>query len=207
MCQGEGTVTVEMQFMADIQLVCEACNGKRFRTDTLEILYRGKTISDLLELTVDEAIDFFGSDTSNKMAKRITEKLTPLQQVGLGYVHLGQSSSTLSGGEAQRIKLATFLSMAGSVHPVLFVFDEPTTGLHFHDVAKLLKSFEALIQRGHSIIVIEHHPDVIKCADYVIDLGPDSGDAGGELVFEGTPEDLVKCKKSITGVYIKEKLN
>jgi excinuclease ABC subunit A len=206
MCQGEGSVTVEMQFMADIQLTCEACKGKRFKADTLEIMYRGKNIFDLLELTVDEAIEFFGSDNTNKTAKRICDKLMPLQQVGLGYVHLGQSSSTLSGGEAQRIKLATFLAMAGSVHPVLFVFDEPTTGLHFHDVAKLLKSFDALIQRGHSIVVVEHHPDVIKCADYVIDLGPESGESGGELVFAGTPEELVKCKESITGKFLKEKL-
>jgi excinuclease ABC subunit A len=205
-CQGEGTVTVEMQFMADIQLTCEACKGKRFKSDTLEILYRGKNISQLLEFTVDEAIDFFGVDTTNKTAQRITEKLKPLQQVGLGYVKLGQSSSTLSGGEAQRIKLATYLSMAGSVHPVLFVFDEPTTGLHFHDVAKLLKSFEALIQRGHSVLVIEHNLEVVKSADYVIDMGPESGDGGGEVVFSGTPENLVKCKFSITAKYLKEKL-
>lgn len=205
-CQGEGSVTVEMQFMADIQLSCEACKGKRFKSDTLEILYRGKNISELLELTVDEAVDFFSADTANRTAVRITEKLKPLQQVGLGYVQLGQSSSTLSGGEAQRIKLATYLSMAGSVHPVLFVFDEPTTGLHFHDVAKLLKSFEALIQRGHSVVVIEHNLEVVKSADYVIDMGPESGDLGGEIVFCGTPEDLIRCKESITGRYLKEKL-
>jgi excinuclease ABC subunit A len=205
-CQGEGTITVEMQFMADIQLPCEACKGKRFKADTLEILYKGKTISDILELTIDEAIEFFSNDDKNKTAQKIVEKLKPLQEVGLGYVHLGQSSSTLSGGEAQRIKLATFLSMGANANSVLFVFDEPTTGLHFHDVAKLLKSFEALIKKGHSILVIEHNLDVIKCADWVIDLGPESGDEGGYVVFEGTPEELVKCKKSITGKYLKEKV-
>lgn len=205
-CQGEGTITVEMQFMADIQLPCESCKGKRFKADTLEILYKGKTISDILELTIDEAIEFFGSDDKNRTAQRIADKLKSLQDVGLGYVHMGQSSSTLSGGEAQRIKLATFLSMASANNPVLFVFDEPTTGLHFHDVSKLLKSFEALIQKGHSILVIEHNLDVIKCADWVIDIGPESGDEGGYIVFEGTPEDLAKSKKSITAKYIKEKL-
>ncbi|MFO0356684.1 MAG: excinuclease ABC subunit UvrA [Sphingobacteriaceae bacterium] len=205
-CQGEGTITVEMQFMADIQLQCEACKGKRFKADTLEILYKGKSISDILELTIDEAIDFFSNDDKNKTALKIVDKLKPLQEVGLGYVHLGQSSSTLSGGEAQRIKLATFLSMGANANSVLFVFDEPTTGLHFHDVAKLLMSFEALIKKGHSILVIEHNLDVIKCADWVIDLGPESGDEGGYVVFEGTPEDLVKSKKSITGKYLKEKL-
>lgn len=205
-CQGEGTITVEMQFMADIQLPCEACKGRRFKADTLEILYKGKSISDILELTIDEAIDFFSNDDKNKTALKIVEKLKPLQEVGLGYVHLGQSSSTLSGGEAQRIKLATFLSMGANANSVLFVFDEPTTGLHFHDVAKLLKSFEALIRKGHSILVIEHNLDVIKCADWVIDLGPESGDEGGYVVFEGTPEDLVKSKKSITGKYLKDKV-
>lgn len=206
MCQGEGTITVEMQFMADIQLPCEACKGKRFKADTLEILYKGKSISDILELTIDEAIDFFGNDDKNRTAQKIVEKLKPLKEVGLGYVHLGQSSSTLSGGEAQRIKLATFLSMGANANSVLFVFDEPTTGLHFHDVAKLLRSFEALIKKGHSILVIEHNLDVIKCADWVIDLGPESGDEGGYVVFEGTPEDLVKSKKSITGKYLMDKV-
>lgn len=205
-CQGEGTITVEMQFMADIQLPCESCKGKRFKADTLEILYKGKSISDILELTIDEAIEFFGSDDKNRTAQKIVEKLKSLQDVGLGYVHMGQSSSTLSGGEAQRIKLATFLSMASTNNPVLFVFDEPTTGLHFHDVSKLLKSFEALINKGHSILVIEHNLDVIKCADWVIDIGPESGDEGGYIVFEGTPEDLVKNKKSITAKYLKDKL-
>lgn len=206
LCQGEGIITVEMQFMADIELPCESCKGKRFKADTLEILYRGKSISDILELTVDEAIDFFKADDKNKSANKIVEKLKSLQDVGLGYVHLGQSSNTLSGGEAQRIKLATFLSLASNNNPVLFVFDEPTTGLHFHDISKLLKSFEALINKGHSIVVIEHNLEVIKCADWVIDLGPESGDGGGTVVFEGTPEGLAQHKKSITGKYLKEKL-
>ncbi|MBL7917740.1 MAG: ATP-binding cassette domain-containing protein, partial [Bacteroidia bacterium] len=207
LCQGEGIITVEMQFMADIELPCESCKGKRFKADTLEILYRGKSISDILELTVDEAIDFFKADDKNKSANKIVEKLKSLQDVGLGYVHLGQSSNTLSGGEAQRIKLATFLSLASNNNPVLFVFDEPTTGLHFHDISKLLKSFEALINKGHSIVVIEHNLEVIKCADWVIDLGPESGDGGGTVVFEGTPEGLAQHKKSITGKYLKEKLS
>ncbi len=206
LCQGEGIITVEMQFMADIELPCESCKGKRFKADTLEILYRGKSISNILELTVDEAIEFFKGDDKNKSAIKIAEKLKSLQDVGLGYVHLGQSSNTLSGGEAQRIKLATFLSLASNSNPVLFVFDEPTTGLHFHDISKLLKSFEALINKGHSIVVIEHNLEVIKCADWVIDMGPESGDGGGTVVFEGTPENLAQHKKSITGKYLKEKL-
>jgi excinuclease ABC subunit A len=206
MCQGEGTITVEMQFMADIQLPCESCKGKRFKSDTLEILYRGKSIADILDMTIDDAIAFFSVDDENRVAMKIVDKLKPLQDVGLGYVHLGQSSSTLSGGEAQRIKLATFLGMGGANNSVLFVFDEPTTGLHFHDVSKLLKSFEALINKGHSIIVIEHNLDVIKCADWVIDLGPESGDEGGYIVFEGTPEGLVANKKGYTAKYLKEKL-
>jgi len=206
MCQGEGTITVEMQFMADIQLPCESCKGKRFKSDTLEILYRGKSIADILDMTIDDAIAFFSVDDENRVAMKIVDKLKPLQDVGLGYVHLGQSSSTLSGGEAQRIKLATFLGMGGANNLVLFVFDEPTTGLHFHDVSKLLKSFEALINKGHSIIVIEHNLDVIKCADWVIDLGPESGDEGGYIVFEGTPEGLVSNKKGYTAKYLKEKL-
>jgi excinuclease ABC subunit A len=206
MCQGEGTITVEMQFMADIQLPCESCKGKRFKADTLEILYNGKSIADVLDMTIDDAIAFFSADEKNRTAQKIVDKLKPLQDVGLGYVHLGQSSSTLSGGEAQRIKLATFLSLGSSSGNILFVFDEPTTGLHFHDVSKLLKSFDALIAKGHSILVIEHNLEVIKCADWIIDLGPESGDEGGNLVFEGTPEALVASKKGITSKYLKEKL-
>ncbi|MGZ4098689.1 MAG: excinuclease ABC subunit UvrA [Bacteroidia bacterium] len=202
-CQGEGEITVEMQFMADIQLTCEACKGKRFKEETLEVTYKGKSIADILDMTVDDSIEFFSKEEKNK---RIIEKLKPLQDVGLGYVHLGQSSSTLSGGEAQRIKLASFLTGINSSASTLFVFDEPTTGLHFHDVAKLLKSFDALIKKGHSIIVIEHNLDVIKCADWVIDMGPEGGEHGGTVVFEGIPEDLAKEKKSYTGKYLKEKL-
>lgn len=205
-CQGEGQITVEMQFMADIQLICENCNGKRFKSETLEINFRGKNIADILELTIDDAIDFFENETENKICKKIIEKLKPLQDVGLGYVQMGQSSSTLSGGEAQRIKLASFLLQGNSNTPTLFIFDEPTTGLHFHDVKKLLKSFELLLNNGHSIIVIEHNLDIIKCADWIIDLGPEGGDKGGEIIFEGEPEELVRHKKSITGKYLKEKL-
>ena len=206
-CEGEGVVTIEMQFMADIELVCEACKGKRFKAETLEVTFQQKSISDVLEMTVDDAIVFFSLDKENKTCKKILEKLQALHAVGLGYVQLGQSSSTLSGGEAQRIKLASFLIQINNTQPTLFVFDEPTTGLHFHDVSKLLKSFEALLTKGHSIIVIEHNLDVIKCADWVIDMGPEGGAEGGTIVFEGTPEDLIKSKKSFTGHYLKEKLN
>jgi excinuclease ABC subunit A len=205
-CQGEGETTVEMQFMADIQLTCESCKGKRYKAETLEILYKEKTISDVLELTVDEAVTFFGIEEENKTCRRILEKLLPLQAVGLGYVHLGQSSSTLSGGEAQRIKLASFLIQINNTSPTLFIFDEPTTGLHFHDVAKLLKSFDALINKGHSIAVIEHNMDVVKCADWVIDIGPEGGEHGGTVVFEGTPEELARSGKGYTSQYVKEKL-
>jgi excinuclease ABC subunit A len=203
-CQGEGEITVEMQFMADIHLVCESCKGKRFKDEILEITFEGKNIYDILDLTVDEAIAFFGEQKSTT-SKKIAKLLKPLQDVGLGYVKLGQSSSTLSGGESQRIKLASFLAKEkGS--PSLFIFDEPTTGLHFHDIRKLLDSFNALIARGHSIIIIEHNLDVIKCADWVIDLGPEGGKDGGKVVFEGTPEDLIKAKESHTGQALKEKL-
>ena len=203
-CQGEGEITVEMQFMADVHLVCESCKGKRFRDEILEITFEGKNIFDILDLTVNEAIDFFGGQKSTS-AKKIARLLKPLQDVGLGYVKLGQSSSTLSGGESQRIKLASFLAKEkGS--PSLFIFDEPTTGLHFHDIRKLLDSFNALIARGHSIIIIEHNLDVIKCADWVIDLGPEGGKDGGRIIFEGKPEDLVKIQESYTGAALKEKL-
>ncbi len=208
-CEGEGEVTVEMQFMADIHLVCEACNGKRFKQDILEITYQDKNISEVLNMTVDDAIDFFGqAQRPTNTEKKIVQKLQPLSDVGLGYVHLGQPSSTLSGGEAQRIKLASFLGIGqNSNTPTLFIFDEPTTGLHFHDISKLLYAFNALIKQGHSLIIIEHNVEIIKCADWIIDLGPDGGSSGGNIVFEGIPENLVKAKGSYTGAYLKEKLN
>ena len=205
-CEGEGEVTIEMQFMADVHLVCDVCNGKRYKDDVLEILYRGKSISDVLNMTIDEAITFFSEDTSSALLRRLVEKLTPLKDVGMGYVHLGQSSSTLSGGEAQRIKLATFLSKGSEAGNTLFIFDEPTTGLHFHDIKKLLKAFNMLVDKGHTLLVIEHHPDVMKCADWIVDLGPEGGDKGGNLVFQGTPEDLLKCKASYTAESLKGKL-
>jgi len=192
-CEGEGIITVEMQFMADVTLPCENCKGKRFKEEILEITYREKSISDILDMTIDEAMDFFAADEKN--GRKIAEKLRPLQDVGLGYIKLGQSSSTLSGGEAQRVKLAYFLSKGSTAGNTLFIFDEPTTGLHFHDIHNLLKAFDALIGNGHSIMVIEHNLDVVKCADWIIDLGPDGGKDGGELLFEGTPEDML----SITG--------
>lgn len=201
-CKGDGVVTIEMQFMADVHLECEACKGKRFKKEILEVNFEGKNIFDVLNLTVDEALAFF---TENKQDK-IAQKIQPLQDVGLGYVALGQSSSTLSGGEAQRVKLATFLGKGAVKERALFIFDEPTTGLHFHDIQKLLQSFQALIEKGHSIIVIEHNLDMVKCADYVIDIGPDGGKKGGTVVATGTPEDIVKNKKSITGIYLKDKL-
>jgi len=216
-CEGEGTVTIEMQFMADIQLVCENCKGKRFKQEILDVEYRGKSVADILDLTVDEAMEFFSAPLkSHNHESKINARLKPLQDVGLGYVHLGQASSTLSGGEAQRIKLASFLgkghgadasvSYEGGGRHTLFIFDEPTTGLHFHDIKKLLKSFDALIAQGHSILVIEHNAEVIKCADWVIDLGPEGGEAGGYVVFEGTPDDLVECKESYTGKFLKDKM-
>ena len=201
-CQGEGTVTIEMQFMADVHLTCDVCNGKRFKDEILEVTFQEKTISDILGLTVDEAIAFFEAHKQ----KKVVDRLLPLQEVGLGYIHLGQSSSSLSGGEAQRVKLASFLSKGGTTDNTLFIFDEPTTGLHFHDIHKLLHAFNALIDRGHTIVVIEHHTDVIKCADWVIDLGPEGGLAGGNLVFEGTPEALAEVPESYTGRYLREKL-
>jgi excinuclease ABC subunit A len=197
-CQGEGTIKVEMQFMADVTLICEACGGRRFKPDILEVRYRRHNIADVLDFTVNQAIDFF-SIQRELAAKKIAEKLKPLQDVGLGYVKLGQSSSTLSGGESQRVKLASFLSKDVKADPTLFIFDEPTTGLHFHDIKRLLKVFNALISCGHSIVVVEHNIEIIKCADWVIDLGPEGGEQGGQLVFAGTPEDLVYCRKSHTG--------
>ncbi|WP_348823110.1 excinuclease ABC subunit UvrA [Flavobacterium aestuarii] len=201
-CKGEGSINVEMVFMADVQLPCETCNGKRFKKEVLEVTFDGKNINDILTMTIDDSIVFF---EKNKQAK-IIQKLQPLQDVGLGYVQLGQSSSTLSGGEAQRIKLASFLVKGTIKEKALFVFDEPTTGLHFHDIKKLMASFDALIEKGHSILVIEHNLDLIKCADWIIDLGPEGGENGGLLLAKGTPEEIVKDKKSITAKYLKEKL-
>ncbi|HJR99524.1 MAG TPA: excinuclease ABC subunit UvrA, partial [Flavobacterium sp.] len=201
-CSGEGTINVEMVFMADVQLPCETCNGKRFKKEILEVAFEGKNINDILTMTIDDAVAFFEKNKQNK----ITQKLKPLQDVGLGYVQLGQSSSTLSGGEAQRIKLASFLVKGATKDKALFVFDEPTTGLHFHDIKKLLASFDALLEKGHSLLVIEHNLDLIKCADWVIDLGPEGGENGGQLLAVGTPEEIVKNKKSITAQYLKEKL-
>ena len=203
-CQGEGIIKVSMQFMADVELVCEACHGKRFKDEVLEIKYRGKSIYDTLEMSVDEAIEFFSEDKSNPTCRRIAERLQPLQDVGLGYIRLGQSSSTLSGGESQRVKLASFLAKESDRNKILFIFDEPTTGLHFHDINRLLKAFNALIENGHTIVIVEHNMDVIKCADWVIDLGPEAGDEGGEIVFEGTPQDLEQCQKGYTGRFLKE---
>ncbi|WP_321374338.1 excinuclease ABC subunit UvrA [uncultured Draconibacterium sp.] len=203
-CQGEGTIKVEMQFLADVYLVCESCGGKRFKEDILDVRYRELNVDDVLNLTVNEAIELFKTGKTST-EKKITKRLQPLQDVGLGYIKLGQSSSTLSGGESQRVKLASFLAKEKD-SPTLFVFDEPTTGLHFHDIRKLLDSFNALISRGHSIIIIEHNMDVIKSADWIIDLGPEGGDKGGNLVFEGTPEDLIKEKKSYTAEALKEKI-
>jgi len=201
-CKGDGEVTIEMQFMADVHLECETCNGKRFKKEVLEVNFEGKNIDNILKMTIDEALMFFETHGQNK----ITQKLQPLKDVGLGYVQLGQSSSTLSGGEAQRIKLASFLVKGATKEKMLFVFDEPTTGLHFHDIKKLLKSFDALLDKGHSIIVIEHNLELIKCADYIIDIGPEGGENGGQLVAFGTPEEIAKNKKSLTGKYLAEKL-
>lgn len=205
-CEGEGEITVGMQFMADIHLPCEACEGTRFKQETLEVKYRDKSIADILAMDIDEAFHFF-SEGEDKMEEKIKDKIEPLMKVGLGYLGLGQPSSTLSGGEAQRIKLASFLAKGTNATPTLFIFDEPTTGLHFHDVKKLLTALNELIDAGHSVIVIEHNLDVIKCADHIIDIGPNGGNEGGNIVFEGTPEDLINCKESHTGVYLKEKLH
>lgn len=202
-CQGEGVIKVSMQFMADVELVCEACGGKRFRDEILEVKYRGKSIYDVLEMTVDDAIAFFGENKKDPTCKRIVERLKPLQDVGLGYIRLGQSSSTLSGGESQRVKLASFLTKDSAQGGVMFIFDEPTTGLHFHDINKLLAAFNALMERGHTIVIVEHNMDVIKCADWVVDLGPEAGTGGGRVVFEGTPRNLEQCPASYTGKYLR----
>ena len=203
-CQGEGTVTVEMQFMADLVLECEHCHGKRFKQDILDVTYKEANIFDVLEMTVNQAIEFFSQQTGNT-EKKIVKRLKPLQDVGVGYVKLGQSSSTLSGGESQRVKLASFLANE-KPEPTIFVFDEPTTGLHFHDIKTLLKAFDALILKGHTVIIIEHNLEIIKCADHIIDIGPEGGDLGGNLVFEGTPEQIMDCKESYTGRFLKDKM-
>jgi excinuclease ABC subunit A len=200
-CKGAGVITVEMQFMADLTMECDVCHGQRFKRDVLEVKFNGKNINDILNMTVSEATEFFEKYNQDVIVKR----LKPLEDVGLGYIKLGQNSSTLSGGENQRVKLAYFIGQERQ-EPTLFIFDEPTTGLHFHDIRLLLADFNSLLDRGHSIIVIEHNLDVIKCADYIIDLGPDGGDKGGNIVCQGTPEEISACKQSITGKYLKGKI-
>ncbi len=204
-CKGEGFITIEMQFLADVTVECEACHGKRFKRDVLDVRYRDRNIYDILEMTVDEAIDFFSEETGNTTCQRIVRRLKPLHDVGLGYIKLGQSSSSLSGGENQRVKLAYFISRENS-EPTMFIFDEPTTGLHFHDIHLLLASFDRLIAMGHTLVIVEHNTDVIKCADHVIDLGPEGGDAGGMIIATGTPEQIAGCPRSATGRYLAEKL-
>ncbi len=199
-CKGEGTITIEMQFMADIIIPCETCHGQRFKPEILDILYRGQNINDVLEMTVNQAIEFFGEDATS-LAKKIVKRLKPLQDVGLGYIKLGQSSSTLSGGENQRVKLAYYLAQE-KPEPTMFIFDEPTTGLHLNDINKLMDSFNRLIAQGHTVLIIEHNLDVIKCADHVIDIGPEGGDLGGNVVASGTPEQIAACAGSYTGRYI-----
>lgn len=203
-CKGEGTITIEMQFMADIELECEECKGKRFSSEVLEVEYKGMNIYDILDMTVNQALDFFSS-RKGATEKKIVKRIQPLQDVGLGYIKLGQSSTTLSGGENQRVKLAYFLGEE-KTEPTLFIFDEPTTGLHFHDIKTLLKAFDSLIERGHTVLIIEHNMEVIKCADHIIDIGPEGGDKGGNIVCEGTPEEVAKCEESYTGRFLKEKL-
>ncbi|MDE5800663.1 MAG: ATP-binding cassette domain-containing protein, partial [Paramuribaculum sp.] len=200
----EGTITIEMQFMADITIECDQCHGKRFQPDILDIRYRDKNISDILDMTVDRAIEFFSEGTGTT-EKKIVRRLLPLQQVGLGYIKLGQSSSTLSGGENQRVKLAYYLSVDKS-KPTVFIFDEPTTGLHLHDINTLMNSFNRLIDAGHTVIVIEHNIDVIKCADHIIDIGPEGGEEGGQVVVTGTPEEVAACEASYTGRYLRQEM-
>ncbi len=204
-CKGEGTITIEMQFMADITIPCEACHGKRFKKEVLEVEYRGKNIYDVLEMTINQAIEFFSAEGTGSIERKIVKRLKPLQDVGLGYLKIGQNSSSLSGGENQRVKLASFFANENSV-PTMFIFDEPTTGLHFHDIATLLKSFDRLLSLGHTVVIIEHNIDVIKTADHVIDMGPEGGDGGGQVIVEGTPEEVAACAKSYTGRFLKEKL-
>ena len=203
-CEGEGVIKVSMQFMADVELQCEACQGRRFKQEILEVKYRDKSIFDILEMSVDEALEFFEADTSNTTCKRIVERIRPLQRVGLGYVKLGQSSSTLSGGESQRVKLASFLTKERTTERIIFIFDEPTTGLHFHDIGRLLSAFDALIERGHTVVVVEHNMDIIKCADWIIDLGPEAGAEGGRIVVAGTPESVMECAESHTGEFLRK---
>jgi excinuclease ABC subunit A len=195
-CKGEGEQIVEMQFLADVHLTCEVCGGKKFKEEVLEVTYKGKSVYDVLVLSVDDAIEFFREE------KNLAKALQPLQEVGLGYIKLGQSSDTLSGGEAQRVKLASFLGKSKGSGRILFIFDEPTTGLHFHDIQKLLAAFNALINQGHSIIVIEHNTDVLKCADWIIDMGPEAGDKGGYIVYSGKPPGIKDIKESITGKFL-----
>jgi excinuclease ABC subunit A len=198
-CKGEGEIVVEMQFLADVHLECEECRGRRFKAETLDVMYKGKNIYEILQMSIDESIEFF------KDEKGILQKIRPLSNVGLGYVQLGQSSSTLSGGEAQRVKLASFLTKENNKDHVFFIFDEPTTGLHFHDIRKLLTALNALVEKGHTVMVVEHNMEVIKSADWVIDLGAEGGKLGGNLVFQGTPEGLAEVKESFTGQFLKEK--
>ena len=205
-CQGEGVIRVEMQFMADIEMVCDSCGGRRFKDEILQVRYRERSIDQILDMSVEEAVAFFGED-DNPLCRKIVEKLSALQDVGLGYVKLGQSSSTLSGGESQRVKLASFLQKENSMQPLLFIFDEPTTGLHFHDIKKLLASFDALLDKGHTIVVVEHNMEVVKCADWVVDLGEEGGAAGGNLVFEGTVDELVKNGKGYTANFLGKNLS
>ncbi|MDE6464767.1 MAG: ATP-binding cassette domain-containing protein, partial [Muribaculaceae bacterium] len=204
-CKGEGVITVEMQFLADVTMVCEECHGKRFKRDILEVTYRGRNIADILDMTVEEAIEFFGQ-SDGATERRIVRRLEPLAEVGLGYIKLGQSSSTLSGGENQRVKLAYFLAQDHAA-PTVFIFDEPTTGLHFHDIKLLLHAFDRLIAMGHTIIVVEHNLDMVKCADWIIDMGPEGGEAGGQLVAAGTPEQIAAEPASVTGRYLAPKLS
>ncbi|HAW57488.1 MAG TPA: excinuclease ABC subunit A, partial [Bacteroidales bacterium] len=204
-CQGEGKIKIEMQFMADLWLVCDSCKGQRFKDEILEVKVNDLNINDVLNLSIDEALEFFKHPSiRSDMGNRIALKLKPLVDVGLGYLQLGQSTATLSGGEAQRLKLASFISNVQNEKPTLFIFDEPTTGLHFHDISRLLAAFDALLNNGHSLIVIEHNPEIIKSADWVIDLGPEGGEEGGYVIFEGTPEDLIKISTSYTAQFLKK---
>jgi excinuclease ABC subunit A len=205
-CQGEGKIKIEMQFMSDVEIECDECKGERYKSEVFDVKIDGKTIADILNMSIDEAVDFFARQ-SDSNSGRIVSSLQSLQDVGLGYLHLGQSSSSLSGGEAQRIKLASFLGKASDNKTSMFIFDEPTTGLHYHDIKKLYNTFNLLVEQGHTVLVIEHNLELIKCADWIIDLGPESGDKGGEIIFAGLPEDIVNCPRSLTGKFLKSKLS